>query len=261
MRGHSSTKKITPSSQVQWAGGAKIQTLKSMVVKSCSDGKDLSWVLLNNRATQTFEARSPTEFWMSRKLRTFILTLPQTLKALYSTVAHRQLLKHEVRSRSIEITPVVHFQHWRSTNQSGWSTGIHGKKAVVTQVGPHQGATPCKPRMEQNMCVTVLTQGNVLKEWVMSPTLQKTTPWMKLDQPQRCANCKWWWCYTSQPTKWSPAWFNLRDPCCERRTSSDQVSGLNIVIVFGPHILVSRKKKMAVLFMIASAPYTCFCKI
>ncbi|KAL1434487.1 hypothetical protein MTO96_011582 [Rhipicephalus appendiculatus] len=60
-----------------------IQTVKSMLIKSCSDGKDLSSVLRNYRATPTTEACSPAGVLMSRKWRPLIPTLPQTLKPLY----------------------------------------------------------------------------------------------------------------------------------------------------------------------------------
>ncbi|XP_064464578.1 uncharacterized protein K02A2.6-like [Ornithodoros turicata] len=114
-----------------------IQTFKSMLIKSYSEGKDLSVVLLNYRATPNIGSLSPAELLMGRKLRTFVPTLPQNLDPLFSTDAHRQLLKRRQRAQhkhgdnhtrmlsTLERCQPVWLKHKKS-----W------QKGVIIQVGP-----------------------------------------------------------------------------------------------------------------------------
>uniref|UniRef100_A0A131YJ66 RNA-directed DNA polymerase n=1 Tax=Rhipicephalus appendiculatus TaxID=34631 RepID=A0A131YJ66_RHIAP len=132
---HEPSSPLYPSSNGQVE--RTIQTVKSMLIKSCSDGKDLSLVLLNYRATPTIGSSSPAELLMGRKLRTFIPTLPGNLKPHYSTESHQQLLKCRQKAQHKHGDSGTHLLPTLEKHQPVWVRHKNTwQKAVITQVGP-----------------------------------------------------------------------------------------------------------------------------
>lgn len=75
-----------------------IQTVKSKLTKSLSDGKDLAVVLLNYRCSPSIGSVSPAELLMGRKLRTLIPALPQSFEPMSPTQAHKKASQTDSRN-------------------------------------------------------------------------------------------------------------------------------------------------------------------
>nr|XP_050038406.2 uncharacterized protein K02A2.6-like [Dermacentor andersoni] len=114
-----------------------VQTIKATMTKALSEGKELSMVLMNHRATPMNGLLSPAEMLMGRKIRTFIPAHPRTLLPHY----HHKVLQKKLQTRQ-QAQHKYADQHARDLPPLGKNLPVwfwHGKKwekAVITQVGP-----------------------------------------------------------------------------------------------------------------------------
>lgn len=114
-----------------------IQTIKATMTKALCEGKELSVVLLNYRATPMNGLASPAEMLMGRRIRTLIPAHPRSLlphyphALLHKKLKARQQAQHKHGDQHAQVLPLL------QKKQPVWYW--HGKKwekAVVTQVGP-----------------------------------------------------------------------------------------------------------------------------
>lgn len=132
-------------------------------------------VLLNYWAAPTIGSLSQAELLMGRKLQTFIPTLLQNQYPLFSTDAHRQLLKHRQRAQhkyedkhtwvlvTVKRQQPVWLKHKRF-----W------QKGVIIQVG-HEPRQYTVRTTSGAMCVAMFIWGHESKWLMVIVTLQKIT--------------------------------------------------------------------------------------
>lgn len=114
-----------------------VQTIKATMAKAMSEGKELSVVLMNHRATPMNGLLSPAEMLMGRRIRTFIPSHPSTLlphyphKVFQRQLHRRQQAQHKHADQHARHLPPLskHTPVW-FRHREKWV------KAVVTQVGP-----------------------------------------------------------------------------------------------------------------------------